>query len=214
MKTLQTPLLIILLLLSTSLFAQTDKYVSAIQKGLQSMQTAKNSDDFLSAANYFERIAKVETKQWLPSYYASYCNLVAGLITQDKQNKDLYWDKALLQIAHADSLSANNSEIYTVKGYIEFMKMSVDPMARMPFMKSAAASLEKAIALNPENPRPYLVRGQNTFYTPSAFGGGKEAAKPLLEKAAAKFSTFKPESPIAPDWGKERAEQLLEQCKN
>ncbi len=80
-------------------------------------------------------------------------------------------------------------------------------------MKSAAASLDKAITLNPDNPRPYLVKGQNVFYTPAAFGGGKDVAKPLLEKAAAKFATFKPENEIAPDWGKERNNELLTQCK-
>ncbi len=214
MKTTQKLLIIIFLLTGLRSFAQNEKYESAIQKGLQTMQTAKSPDDFLSAANYFERIARVESKQWLPIYYASYCNLVAGLISKDKELQDQYWDHALLQIAHADSLSENNSEIYTVKGYIEFMKMSVDPRARMSFMQKASMSLEKAIALNPENPRPYLVQGQNTFYTPAAFGGGKAAAKPLLEKAVAKFSNFKPESMIAPGWGKERAQTLLEQCKN
>lgn len=214
MKTLQTIILVIFLLSGIKSSAQNDKYQLAIQKGLQTMQIAKSTDDFLSAANYFDRIAKVETKQWLPSYYASYCNLLAGLVSQNKENNDLYWDHALSQIAHADSLSENNSEIYTIKGYIEFMKMSVDPMNRLPFMQKSSASLQKAIELNLENPRPYLVQGQNTFYTPTAFGGGKAAAKPFLEKAATKFANFKPESQIAPDWGKERAQQLLDQCKN
>ncbi len=202
----------ILLLISFSTFAQSDKYLPAMQKGLQLLQTGKSPDEYLTAANHFERIARVENSQWLPAYYSAYCNLLAGLMTESKDKKDQYYDKALSQIMHADSLSGNNSEIYTVRGYIEFMKMAVDPMSRMSFMKSASASLEKAIELNPENPRPYLVRGQNTFYTPAAFGGGKAAAKPLLEKAEAKFDSFKPENAIAPNWGHERNQALLAQC--
>ncbi|RXF67801.1 hypothetical protein [Arcticibacter tournemirensis] len=212
MKIFQINIVIALLFLATTSFAQSEKYKSAMGKGLQLLQTAKDPDSFAAAANHFERIAKVENTHWLPSYYASYCNLIAGLLGK-KENMDLLLDKALVQISKADSLSADNSEIYTVKGYIEFMKMSVDPMNRLAFMKSAAASLDKAIALNPDNPRPYLVKGQTVFYTPAAFGGGKDVAKPLLEKAAAKFATFKPENEIAPDWGKERNNELLTQCK-
>lgn len=212
MKRIQINTLIILLLAATTVFGQSEKYQQAIGKGLQQLQSAKSPDEFTAAANQFERIAKVENKQWLPSYYAAYSNLVAGL-TGKKENMDALLDKALVQISQADAIAPQNSEIYTVKGYIEFMKMSVDPMSRMSFMESASASLDKAIALNPENPRPYLVKGQNIFYTPAAFGGGKAAAKPLLEKAAAKFSSFKAADKVAPNWGEERNNDLLEQCK-
>jgi tetratricopeptide (TPR) repeat protein len=212
MKHIQINTLIILLLAATTVFGQSEKYQQAIGKGLQQLQSAKSPDELAAAANQFERIAKAESKQWLPSYYAAYSNLISGL-TGKKENMDAFLDKALVQISQAEAISPENSEIYTVKGYIEFMKMSVDPMSRMPFMERAAASLDKAIALNPENPRPYHIKGQNIFYTPAVFGGGKDAAKPLLEKAEAKFSSFKPENEVAPNWGKERNIELLAQCK-
>ncbi|WP_374165922.1 hypothetical protein [Arcticibacter sp. MXS-1] len=213
MKTLKASFLLILLLVSIHSHAQSEKFKTAMTKGLEQMKSVKTPDDFIAAANHFDRISAVEKKEWLPSYYASYCNLTAALMTASKESKDLYLDKALAQVSHADSIEQNNSEIYTLKGYVEFMKMAVDPMSRMDFMKKANASLERAIALNPENPRPYLVQGQNVFYTPAAFGGGKDAAKPVLEKAVAKFATFKPVNAWSPDWGKERAETLLAECR-
>ena len=52
------------------------------------------------------------------------------------------------------------------------------------------------------------------MYTPEQYGGGKEKAIPVLEMAVAKYKTFKPASPMMPHWGEERANTVLEQCKN
>ncbi|MBB5639024.1 hypothetical protein HDF26_001261 [Pedobacter cryoconitis] len=215
MKNLTKSITLILVLISLNSFAQNvnPKFSQAIKTGLDMVAAAKGGEDYLKAENYFERIAAVETKEWIPSYYSAYCNLYAGYNTASKELKDQYWDKALQEIDKANALSANNSEIYALKGALEFMKMSVDPRSRMYFMGNSAESLEKAIALNPENPRIYLIKGQDTFYTPEAFGGGKEKAKPILESAVAKFAIFKPVNTIEPNWGAESAKALLAQCK-
>lgn len=213
MKTSAKTLLIACLLMSTRLFAQTDAYQSAMKKGLDLLSASQSSENFIAAANHFERIANAETKQWLPIYYSAYANLTVGLLSQDQTLKDQYFDKALTQVEHADAISVDNSEIYTLKGYAQFMKMSVDPQNRFSLIGEANASLGKAKQLDPENPRPHFVQGQNTFYTPEAFGGGKAMAKPMLAEAVKKYDQSKPSTDLAPDWGAERAKTLLEQCK-
>ena len=55
--------------------------------------------------------------------------------------------------------------------------------------------------LNPENPRAKMLEAQGIFYTPEAFGGGKQKALPLIKEALAKFDAFKPSSDIMPNWG-------------
>jgi len=214
MKNLTSSFILLLVMISFNSFAQAnnDKFQTGVKKGLDMLKTAESPADFLKTSNYFDRIAQVETKEWLPPYYAAYANLIAGLTSKDKSLQDQYYDKALLQINQADALSAENSEIYALKGYIQYMKMSIDPQARLSFMSASKTSLGKAQALNPENPRIYLINGQNTFYTPETFGGGKVKAKPILENAVAKFAIFKPASTIAPVWGAERAKTLLAQC--
>ncbi|WP_052496507.1 hypothetical protein [Pedobacter lusitanus] len=215
MKNLTKTLVFIFALISFNSFAQnySPKFLQAATNGLDQIVAAKNAEDYIKAENYFDRIAAVETKEWIPSYYAAYCNLYAGYFTADKDLKDQYWDKALLEIEKAGTLSANNSEIYALKGALQFMKMTVDPRNRIYLMSESAESLEKAETLNPENPRISLIRGQDTFYTPEAFGGGKTKAKPILESAVAKFAIFKPANAIEPNWGAEPAKALLAQCK-
>jgi hypothetical protein len=215
MKNLFQTMLSFLLLINLSSYAQTstDKFKIGMLKGLEELQKANQPDEFLKTANYFERVAQAESKQWLPAYYAAYANLMTGLMGSDKKVQDQYFDKALQQIVQADALAANNSEILALKGYIQFMKMSIDPQARLSLMAESSASLGKAKALNPDNPRIYLINGQNTFYTPEAFGGGKAKAKPILENAVAKFAIFKAATDLDPIWGAERAKTLLAQCK-
>jgi hypothetical protein len=65
----------------------------------------------------------------------------------------------------------------------------------------ATAALEMAKKLNPENPRIYLLEGQDLYYTPEQFGGDKAEAKKRFETSMEKFRTLKPESSIHPAWG-------------
>lgn len=215
MKTLSKTFTLALIVFSLNTFAQseTGKFQMGMKKGLEMLGSAKGSDGFSSTANYFERVAQAEAKEWTPFYYAAYSNLIAGLTTTDKAIKDQYLDKALAEVEQADGLSPNNSEIYALKGYVQYIKLSVDPQARLAMMGASAASLAKAKTLNPENPRIYLISGQNTFYTPEAFGGGKAKAKAILETAAAKFAIFKPATPLEPNWGADQAKELLAQIK-
>ena len=77
----------------------------------------------------------------------------------------------------------------------------------------AEAQLQNAMQLDPANPRPYFLKGQGLKYTPEQFGGGCKTAMEQLQTAIDKYATFKPASEIAPDWGKQRTEKLLNECK-
>lgn len=127
--------------------AQTDKYTSAMNKGVTMLDSARDEQSFLAAANYFERGANVETKQWLPIYYVAYANLFSGLTSQDQSKKDAIFDKALEQVSKAEAMSANNSEIFTLKGFAQFMKMSLDPPSRLGLIWEVNAALAQAKAI-------------------------------------------------------------------
>jgi hypothetical protein len=213
MKTLK--LTVAVLLFAIGAQAQSGaNYLNAMKKGLSDFQNDTSSAQTLKSANYFERIAAAEPKEWMPLYYASYANMIVAIDSkQPNAQKDALYDKAMDLAQKADQLSAKNSEIATLMGYITFMKMSVDPSGRaMTMIGEANRYLDLAMSLNPENPRPYFVKGQNTFYTPVAFGGGSANAKPLFVKALEKYAKENIAG-IEPSWGKERCQALLSQCK-
>ena len=189
-------------------------YLAAMKKGLANFESDTSATQILQSANYFERIAQAEPKEWLPLYYAAYCNMIVAINGKmSNAQKDALYDKAIALTQNADKLGADKSEVATLMGYITFMKMAVDPSARaMTMIGEANKYLDLAISLNPENPRAYFVRGQNTFYTPVAFGGGGVNAKPYLAKGVEKYNKENVTG-IAPSWGKGRCEALLSQCK-
>lgn len=212
-------LLASVVLISTSIlsFAQSDKYVAAMQKNITAIDTSfKNPANLLSLANNFERIATAEKTQWLAYYYAALCQVnYAYMQMQGNMGAvDGIADKANSLIAKADSLQPNNSEISCIKSMIATCHMIVDPMIRW---QQYGAEIEQynaaAIKQDPTNPRPYYLKGENLKGTPEQFGGGCSTAKPELQKALDLFGAFKPASNLHPNWGKQRVELLLAECK-
>jgi tetratricopeptide (TPR) repeat protein len=61
-----------------------------------------------------------------------------------------------------------------------------------------------AVAMGPNNPRVWLLRGIQSFYTSVEYGGGLPVAETQLNKAIELFATDNP-TPPAPFWGKAEA---------
>ena len=204
-----------LLLIAVIVSAQSEKYIAAIKKNLAAMDSSfKNPADLLTLSNNFERIAAAEKTQWLPYYYAAFCQVNYGFMVKDKDKADGFADKATALIAKADSLSPNNSEISCIKSMIASCHMLVNPQQRwQEYGPASSSNIEDAMHQDPANPRPYFLKGQGLVYTPEQFGGGCKTAKPVLETAMGKYSGFKPASDINPDWGKPQVENLLNGCK-
>jgi hypothetical protein len=219
----KTVLFLMILLAGSFCIAQMpEKFVKAMEERIATLDTTNNVEALTDLANAFERIAEAEKNQWLPYYYAAFCNASAGLMVGSggdmmaaKADKtDPYADKAEKLIGKAEELMKNNSEIFVVKKMIATLRMMGDPMNRfMIYGPEAQAMLDEAKKLNPENPRVYILEGQDKFFTPEQFGGSKAEAKLLFEKAQQLFETFKPESSIHPNWGKGQVTYFLSQVK-
>jgi hypothetical protein len=208
------PIALVLTLLITSNALAQKKYEEAMKRNLTMLDTVNTMAGMQSLANSFERIATAEKDKWLPWYYAAYITTILSYQEQDKNQVDGILDKAQMFIDEADTLEPNNSEIYAVKAFVLSARIMVNPMTRgAQYGPKSGTMLEKAIELNPDNPRPYMLKGSSAFYTPAAFGGGKDKAKPLFETSLEKYSSFKPANELMPDWGEERAKEMLEQCR-
>jgi len=205
-----------IMLITSNVFAQENKkFIKSMETNIQLLDSAQTIEQFQNAANAFERISNAEKKEWLPVYYNAYANLMIGMNQTENAKKDEYYDKAEALINQADGIAKDNSEIFAMHSWIVAMKISIDPMNRgMQLGMQSGMLSETAMKLDAENPRPYLLKGLNTMYTPEQFGGGKEKALPILEQAVEKFAKFKPLSSIMPKWGEAKAKSALEECKN
>ncbi len=211
-------LLISIALLTSSLtsFAQSAQYTTAMTEGitaLKSMGPKTDVDDMVDLANRFERIAGAETTEWLPRYYAGLCYSYLGYMAPAAADKDKYLDKAVDFAGQATRLSPKNDEIAVLNAQIAQARLVVDPQGRwQEYGPVAQAELDKAIAINANNPRIYVLQGSSLMYTPEQFGGGPKTACPLLMKAKEKMATFKPANALSPNWGQGNIEPLLAKC--
>ena len=201
----------LLMVCAFALSAQSDKYVAAMHKNLALFDSAKTTADYQTMANSFERIGEAEKTQWLPYYYAGLALATAGW-NDPNVDKDANSTKINTLCDKAAALD-NNSEIYALRNMSATQQMMVDPQTRwQTYGVQAAKALDEGLKLNPDNPRLYYLRGESIFNTPVAFGGGKDKAKPVFEKALALFKTDKPK-PLYPNWGLERTEEQLAKCQ-
>ncbi len=198
-------------LMITASFAQSEKYVKTMETKVGLLDSSNTVDSWKDLANTFERIGDAEKTQSLPFYYAAYCNVMAGTFSlpmdgsfgDNSSITDPYADKAEKLLNKAIELGKTNTEIYCVQKMIFSLRMMGNAMARyMTEGPKAEAALAKAKEANAGNPRIYILEGQDKYYTPEQFGGSKTEAKVLFEKAKGLFETYKPESSIAPNWGR------------
>ena len=202
----------LVLFIGMTAFAQNEQYVDMMKSSIKNLDYTNTSEVIQEAANQLERIANVEKEEWLPAYYATiaYITLASKNMETGGDKIQEYVDKAKQSLAIAQAIAPENSEVLTAQGYLSLAHIWINPMLNgAKYSMQAYEEFDMASKADPTNPRPDYLRGQNLFFTPAAFGGGKEAAKPLMLKAKEKFEVFEPASEIAPDWGKEANDYFL-----
>ncbi len=203
-------LVIISLLVATVVNAQS-KFEDAMTKGLAQMKDAKTASDYTDVSSFFERVADAEKTQWLPYYYAGMSLYLSAWIDKSA-DKDKIADKCKDFITKGQAIE-NNADLYCLVQQVAILQLMVDPMSRwQTYGAQAKTALADATKADPNNPRIYYLQGMTTFNTPEAYGGGKTLAKPMFQKSVDLFKTYVPK-PFYPNWGKEEAEKMLEQCK-
>lgn len=207
-------LIIILAISLASVLNATAKYdEKMLAEQIKQLNKAKTEEKLVSLVKSFENISKESPNQWLPIYYASYANLSVLFFSNNltPTEKKEYLSKAQKQLNVALTIDDKESELHVLQAFIYLMSINA-PEEGYDLSNKAIQSLQKAKALNPNNPRIYYLEATNEFYKPTEFGGGKAAAKPILEKANRLFETQSHENTLLPQWGQQHNRVLLSQC--
>jgi tetratricopeptide (TPR) repeat protein len=80
-------------------------------------------------------------------------------------------------------------------------QIALHPWKAMILGPRSGTAMTNAIAIGPNNPRVWLLRGIGAMFTPKAFGGGLDNSESYLKKAELLFANDHP-APPAPAWGK------------
>jgi hypothetical protein len=191
--------------------AQSDKYAAAMMANIALLDSAKTTMDYENASNAFLRVGDAEKTQWLPYYYAALAETRIGW-TDKKADPDQLAEKIKTIVAKGEAIE-KNAELCTITNMAATQQMLVDPQSRwQTYGMEAGAALQTGMQLDPTNPRLYYLQGMSVFGTPEQFGGGKDKAKPIFQKAVDLFKTFKVKQ-LYPDWGRKEAEDMLAKCQ-
>lgn len=167
----------------------------------------------VEASQLFERIAVVETKNWLPYYYAAQTLITSGFGIKDEAVLKTRLDKAQDFLDKAKEISPKNAEILVAQAtwYIVWVAYDGATYGAM-YAGKVARIYGEAYKIDPKNPR--VVFGKAEWDMGSARFFGKDTAPYCaeIEKAIELFDTFEKPTPFYPDYGKERAVNVLAQC--
>jgi hypothetical protein len=208
---MQKMILALALLITMEAGAQNDKYTQVMLKNIALLDSAKSIDELQSVAGNFERIGDAEKTKWLPYYYAALAQTWVGWNPQTK-DKDANAAKIKGYLDKAEAIE-KNAETYAVENMMYTQQMLMDPQSRWATNgKDANIALQTGLKLDPNNPRLYYLQGESLFGTPAQFGGGKDKAKPVFEKALALYKAAQPQL-LAPKWGQKQVEDKLVLCQ-
>src|SRR5262245_16670407 len=73
-------------------------------------------------------------------------------------------------------------ESHALRSGLLGMMIGTNPLRGMTLGPKSGEQMEKAVALGPNNPRVWLLRGIGAIHTPSMFGGGLDRAEQYLKK--------------------------------
>lgn len=193
----------------------TQQFKEDLKAGVDDFDSAKDMNAWVSASNHLGLIAKKYSGQWAANYYACYSLTVLSFIEKDAKKKDAYLDDAEVFLNKTRSdYKSEYDELYVLQAMFANARLAVQPMARYKkYGDIFKENLEKAKALQPNNPRIYYLNGNSVYYTPKMFGGGAKNALPLFEKAEGLYKNESKEDIFKPSWGERQNEQMVQKCK-
>lgn len=215
MQKIMLSMLMLLLCCYTS-FAQSAG--NALQNAVARLDKASGVADYVALEKEFSAIA-VRQRDWLPYYYAAFCNAKIGFFYQDDRERIEPYSKrgeeqALKAKALLDTVAQKKelSELYTVMSMVYRTRILINPMLYgRKFGILSGQYLQQAKALNPQNPRAIYVEALVKYYTPKIWGGDKQLAKQLANASLAQLQHVS--AGIAPHWGKAENMELLSHYK-
>lgn len=187
---------------------------SNYERGMQKAFDLWRNNQPTEAANLFERIAKAEPDNWLPPYYAAQINIIYTFGERDEEVLSAKLKKAQDLINDATAISKENPEIMVLQALLHTAWVAYDGATYgMTLSGKVVEIYTKAEKIAPENPRVVFSKADWDMGGARYFGQDTTPFCKDVERSIELFANFKPETPFHPNWGKDRAEQVLKSCE-
>lgn len=107
-------------------------------------------------------------------------------------------------LTQAIALDPGFSESYALRGVLRGMLIQLNPWAVFTQGPGVQSDRDRALALDPANPRVHYLTGISLWKAPEIFGGGSQQALAHFLKAEELFAreSGRPRRPLDPVWGR------------
>lgn len=188
--------------------AQNQNSINLLKTTISQMENARSPEDWKQIRSRFERITATEPAYWLPIYYQALTDIELSFRMEDLKDKEQYLADGDACLEKIKKLKVDGdkerSEINTLRGYLYFAKMAIDPGANGPKYAGIVMSYYgEALKQNPENPRAILLNAYFQNNMSAYMGGSYPQFNADIEKATALFDKENQDS-VMPHWGRNR----------
>jgi tetratricopeptide (TPR) repeat protein len=161
--------------------------IDSLQQARALAKQATGSDDHQALAHYYAALADFRMINLYPE-------------DAEAKRKQVIQD-GIGHLKRAVEIDPQMADAWALLAGCYGQMMGMNPMQGMSLGPKASEAMDKAKELAPNNPRVWIVSGTQDFYTPSMFGGDKEAALRKFKKAARLAEQESVDDPLMPDWG-------------
>jgi len=206
-KIMKSIIIAIICFISSSTFAQSN-----YEKSMGQAMSLWQPGEIQKASALLERISQAERGNWIPAYYQAMILTTASFREKDKEAQTKYIQSA--EDILNNSTQDNNSEWLVLRAMNKTAFMVTDPMTKAKELSPIIIGLyKKALAITPSNPRAALGLAEFQINAKKYFNQETSKECEDVRKALSLFNEEKPTAPFTPSWGKDRAEQILKECK-
>ena len=206
--------LVLFLLLSFPIFAfQAQTLEEKLTALFLEFDTTQVFSAKMAASSKLELLANMESENYAVNYYAAYSKAMISYMEKDKDRKDMFLDVADSFLEKVKQLQPKNEETFILSALLANARLVVDGGSRWKKQGDIFnANMDAAIAINPNNPRIYHLKGVALYFTPKMFGGGAKNALEYLEKAKTMFVNQVNGNITVPYWGEKRNLYFISEC--
>ncbi|MFN4763069.1 hypothetical protein ACKGJN_08110 [Gillisia sp. Q332] len=202
--------LIILALAISGLIQGQENYEQGMEQAFLLWEEGKNEE----ASALFEKVGSTEKENWLPNYYVALVNTTSAFKTLDFNKMNDLLSKAQTSLDIELGENPNNVELLVMQAMIHTAWIAFDPMSYGQKLSPSVIQLyAKAEAIAPNNPRLILSKARFEMGTAQFFGSDIKPICTQIERSVELFDNFKAETKYSPNWGKDQALAILNNCK-
>jgi hypothetical protein len=189
--------------------AESDTMLHNIQVRIYEDFLASFQDNGIARLEATEsRIRALPVQSWITEYWLAYAKYYEAVHFIKFRNRTQCQKAIDSAIELLEEIKNRNSETCALLAFIQSFSIQLsDVMSAADIAAKVKRNAEAAIQLDSANIRAWYVLASNDYYTPAAFGGGKNCEKYLLKAVSLDEQTIP--NPYLPGWGKSDAYALL-----